>query len=149
VKVEYFRKQGLEVFLDKLRAQGWLALFPNTQLGCSVSDLAEFYANYVVTQGVVTSEINGKKLHFDAKKLGEILGVLATGFDVYVTEDNAVLGTARLLQLAQSLSQQLGLKAPQSIKKGDITFIHQLLFWFINKNVIPRAQGRNLADAID
>jgi len=30
VKVGYFREQGLEVFLDKLRAQGWLELFTNT-----------------------------------------------------------------------------------------------------------------------
>jgi len=42
----------------------------------------------------VTSEVNGKKLHFDAKKLDEILGVPAAGFDVYVREDKAVLGTA-------------------------------------------------------
>ena len=27
--------------------------------------------------------------------------------------------------------------------------IHQLLFWFIIKNVIPRAQGRNQADTMD
>jgi len=30
VKVGYFREQGLEVFLDKFRAQGWLKLFTNT-----------------------------------------------------------------------------------------------------------------------
>jgi len=27
--------------------------------------------------------------------------------------------------------------------------MHQLLFWFIIKNVIPWGQGRNLADAMD
>jgi len=27
--------------------------------------------------------------------------------------------------------------------------LHQLLFWFIIKNVIPRGQGRNLTDAMD
>jgi len=97
----------------------------------------------------VTSEVNGKKLHFDAKKLGEILGVLAVGFDVYVREDKFVLGTARLLELAQKLSQQTGLQTLQSVKKGDMTSIHQLLFWFIIKNVIQRGQGRNIADAMD
>ena len=54
MKVEYFQKQGLEVFLDKLRAQGWLELFANTQLGCFVLDLAEFYANCNITNAVVT-----------------------------------------------------------------------------------------------
>ena len=48
IKVAYFQEQGLEVFLDKLRAQGWLDLFTNTKLRCSVADLAEFYANYSV-----------------------------------------------------------------------------------------------------
>ena len=88
------------MFLEKLRVQGWLDLFTNTQLGCSIPDLAEFYANCKVTDGVVTSEINGKKLHFGAKKLGEILGVPVVGFDVYVREDKFVLGTTRLLELA-------------------------------------------------
>jgi len=92
------------VFLDKLRAQGWLELFTNTQLGCSVSDLAEFYANCSITQGVVTSEVNGNKMRFDAKKLGEILGVPATSFDLYVREDKSILGNARLLELSQKLS---------------------------------------------
>ena len=30
-----------------------------------------------------------------------------------------------------------------------MTSLHQLLFWFIIKNVIPRGQGRNLADAMN
>ena len=149
MKVPYFQEQGLEVFLDKLRAQGWLELFANTCLGYSVPDLADFYANCNVTNAVVTSEVNGKKLKFNAKDLGAILGVPAEGFDVYVRADKTVLGTARLLQLTQTLSQQTRLKAPQSVKKGDMTSLHQLLFWFIIKNIIPRGQGRNLADAMD
>ena len=65
------------MFLEKLKAQGWLDLFTNTQLGCSVPNLAEFYANYDVANGVVTIKVNGKKLRFDTKKLGEIMGVTA------------------------------------------------------------------------
>jgi len=110
--------------------------------------LVEFYANCKVINGAVTSEVNGKKLRFNAKKLGEILGVPTVGFDVYVREDKSVLGTARLLELAQKLSQQTGLQTPQSVKKGDTTSLDQPLFWFIIKNVIPRGQGRNLADAM-
>jgi len=137
------------VFLEKLRVQGWLDLFTNTQLGCSIPDLAEFYANCKVTDGVVTSEVNGKKVRFDAKKLGAILGVPAVGFDVYVREDKSVLGTTRLLELAQKLSQPTELQTPKSVKEGNVTPLHQLLFWFIIKNVIPRGQGCNLIDAMD
>jgi len=91
--------------LEKLRAQGWLELFINTQLGCSIAELVEFYANFSVTQGVVTSKVGRKKIQFDAPKLREILGVQATGFDVYVHKDKSMLGQARLLELSQKLSQ--------------------------------------------
>jgi len=109
-----------------------------------VSDLAEFYAHYFVTQGVVTSEVNGKRMRLDAKKLGEILGVPATGFDIYVREDKSIFGNGWLLELSQSLSQQTGLKTPQYVKKRDMTSLHQLLFWFIIKNVIRRVRVATL-----
>ena len=133
MKVEYFHKQGLEVFLDKLKAQGWLELFANTQLGCSVLDLTEFYANCNVTNAVVTNEVNRKKLvlKFNAKNLDAILGVPYEGFNVYVREDKTVLGTARLLQLTQTLSQQTRWKALQSVKKeesgGAVSYTHLTL----------------------
>ena len=104
VKVQYFEEQGLGVFLEKLRAQGWLELFINTQVGCSVPDLAEFYANCSITQVVVKSEVNGKKMPFDTRKLVEIFGIPATRFDIYVQEDKTALGNARLLELSQKLS---------------------------------------------
>ena len=104
VKVGYFQEQGLEVFLDKLKAQGWFELFTNTQLGCSQPDVAEFYANVSVSEGVLTSTVNGVLIEVDAKALGVILGVPATGFDLYVREDKSLLGKATLLELAQHLS---------------------------------------------
>ena len=91
VKVGYFKKQGLEVFFEKLRSQGWLDLFTNTQLGCSQPDLAEFYARVTVTEGTVTSMVNGVQIDFDAQTLGEILGFPAAGFNLYVREDKSLL----------------------------------------------------------
>jgi len=67
------------VFLEKLRSEGWLELFTNTQLGCSQLDLAEFYARVTVTEGTVTSVVNGVRIEFDAQTLGDILGVPAAG----------------------------------------------------------------------
>jgi len=74
--------------LDKLRAQGWLELFTNTQLGCSQSDPAEVYANVIVTKGRMTSIVNGVLIEVDTRALGEILSVRAKGFDLYIREDN-------------------------------------------------------------
>jgi len=56
-----------------------------------------FYANCAITEGVMTRIVNGHKLSFNAKELGEILGVSAEGFSVYVLEDKTVLGAERLL----------------------------------------------------
>ena len=110
MKLAYFKEQGLEVFLEKLRKQGLLELFRNTQLRGSIHELAEFYASCSVTEGIMTSDVNGVKVEFNAQKLGEILGVLAVGFDIYVREDKSLHGKARLLELAQKPSQQPGLK---------------------------------------
>ena len=107
-------------------------------MGYSILDLAEFYARCSVTDGGLFSEVNGVKIEFDAQELGEILGTPAAGFDVYVWEDKFVLGKARLVELAQKLSQQPRLKHPMAVKKGDMLPLHQLVFWFIIKNVIPR-----------
>ena len=87
------------MFLDKLRAQGWLELFTNTQLGCSEPDLAEFYANVTVSDGLMTNTVNGVLIEVDARALGVILGVPATGFDLYVREDKSLLSKVRLLEL--------------------------------------------------
>ena len=73
----------------------------------------------------------------------------ATAFDLYVREDKSLLSRDRLLELSRHLSQQPGLRSPQAVKKGDMQLLHQLLFWFIIKNIIPRAQGRNQADSMD
>jgi len=40
-------------------------------------------------------------------------------------------------------------ETPQAVKKDDIQPLHQLIFWFIIKNIIPRGQGRNQANAMD
>ena len=67
VKVGYFQEQGLEVFLDKLKAQGWFELLTNTQLECSQPDVAEFYANVSIFEGVLTSTVNGVLIEVDAR----------------------------------------------------------------------------------
>jgi len=60
-----------------------------------------------------------------------------------------MLGRAKLPKLAQTLSRDKELKHPQPVKKGEMDSIHQLLFWFLIKNIIPRGQCRNQADAMD
>ena len=92
------------MFLEKLKAQGWLDLFTDTKRGCSVPDFAKFYANCIVTNGVVTSSVNDHDLRFDAKKLGKLLGVSSEGFNVYVQEDKCIFGEERLLELTHKLS---------------------------------------------
>jgi len=63
-------------------------------------NLAEFCARVTVTEGTVTSMVNGVQIEFDAQTLGDILGVPAADFDLYVREDKSLLGKAKLLDLA-------------------------------------------------
>ena len=114
------------MFVETLEAQGWLELFTDPKRGCSVLDLAEFYANCVVTNGVVMSIVNGHEVQFDAKKLGELLGVSSEGFDVYMREDKSVLGKERLLELTQKLAQKPHLTMSWSVRKGKMMPLHQL-----------------------
>jgi len=112
VRVKFFQDQGLEVFLAKLKAQGWYELFTNTQLGCSQPDIAEFYANMTLHGDVISSTVNGVLIEVNAQALGVILGVPATGFDLYVREDKSLLSRERLVELSRHLSQQPGLRSP-------------------------------------
>jgi len=66
--------------------------------------MAGFYANVSVSEGVLSSTVNGVLIEVHARALGVILGVPATGFDLYIREDKSVLDKARLLELAQHLS---------------------------------------------
>ena len=82
--------------------------------------MAEYYPNVSISEGLLTSTMNGVLIEVDAKALGVILGVPAMGFDLYIQEDKSLLGKAKLLELARRLSQQPGLKHSQAVKKGDM-----------------------------
>jgi len=97
----------------------------------------------------MTSTVNDHDLRFDAKKLGEMLGVPSDGFDVYASEDKSVLGDKRLLELTRKLAPKPHLTESRSVRKGEMMSLHQLLFWFVIKNIIPRGQGCNLTDSKD
>ena len=116
------------MFSEKLESQGWLDLFTDIKRGCSIPDLVEFYTNCVITNRVVTSTINNHDLRFDAKKLGEMLGIPSDGFDVYIREDKNVLGDERLLELTCKLAPKSHLIESQSVRKGEIMPLHRLLF---------------------
>jgi len=54
----------------------------------------------------------------------------------------------------ERLAQKPHLPEPQSVRKGEMTSLHRLLFasfvvLFVIKNVVPQGQGRNLADPMD
>ena len=68
----------------------------------------------------MTSRVNDHDLWFDAKKLGEMLGVPSDGFDVYVREDKSVLGDERFLKLTYKLALKPHLTESRSVRKGEM-----------------------------
>ena len=129
------------MFLEKLRVQGWLDLFTNTQIGCSISELAEFYANCVVTNGVVTSIVGGHRIWFDTADLVEMLGVPSDGFDVYVHEDKNVLGEERLLEVTRNLAQNPQLTMSRSVRKGGNDIFTSLVILVYNQECHSSGSG--------
>jgi len=75
--------------------------------------------------------------------------VSSEGFDVYVPEDKSVLGDECLLELTWRLDQKPHLTEFRSMRKGKMMSLHQLLFWFVTKNIVLRGQRCNLADPYD
>ena len=92
--------------------------FSQTPRGCSIPKLVDFYENYVVTNGVVTSIVNDHRLRFNACDLGELIVVPSEDFNVYVHEDKSILGDEHLLELTQRLPQNPHLTEPPSMRKG-------------------------------
>jgi len=68
---------------------------------------------------------------------------------VYVHEDKSVLSDECLLELTWRLDQKPHLTEFQSVRKGKMMSLHQFLYWFVIKNIIPQGQGRNLANPMD
>ena len=72
------------MFLDKLKSQIWLDSLQRPPKGVLLLIWQNSMPIVKSQKGVVTSAVNGKKLTFNVVKLGEILGVPAVGFGVYV-----------------------------------------------------------------
>ena len=108
-------------------------MFTNIQKGCTISQLAEFYTNCVVTNGVVTRTVGGHGIQFDAADLCEMLGVPSDGFDVYVHEDKNVLGEERLLELTRNLAQNPQLTMSRSVRKGGNDIFTSLVILVYNQ----------------
>ena len=78
-----------------------------------------------------------------------MLGVPSNGFDMYVREDKSVLGYKWLFELSRKLAPKPHLTESWSVRKGEMMPLHQLLFWFVVKNIIHWGQGCNLTDPKD
>jgi len=81
---------------------------------------------------------------FYANDLVDLLRVSVEGFDVYACEDKSILGDEQLLELTQSLAQMPNPTEPRSVRKGEMSPLHRLLFWFAIKNVVFRGWLRIL-----
>ena len=124
-------------------------MFSNRNVGCSLPDVAEFYANCQVAEGLVTSLVGGIDICFGIEELGDALGVPSSGFGYYLRDDKSVLGPDRLLEITRRLSNQHSLTVPRAVHKGELSPLHRLCYWFLIKNIIPRGQGRDMVDALD
>ena len=67
-----------------IRNQHWESLMAEYCCNPIYSEvMREFILNFFINDGVCSSNVKGVKIEFNSVKLGEWLGVPATGFDVY------------------------------------------------------------------
>ncbi|XP_070001986.1 uncharacterized protein [Nicotiana sylvestris] len=67
---------GMMRLIDCLVAQGWKDMVLQMEGRLARNELVDFMANAAIKDGVVSSQVKGVQVHFDAVKLGEILDTL-------------------------------------------------------------------------
>lgn len=150
MKGNIFTSNGAVMFLEKVRTQGWLECFSTFKYRRDTYLIAEFFANLQIREGVLENKVGNNTFSVDATELGEILKVPTYGFDEHYKEDQtSILDDEIYLQLSRKFAQNPRLTVGRQVLKKEMTLLHRLLFWFVLKCVIPRAQRRDQADFMD
>ncbi|XP_070056519.1 protein pxr1-like [Nicotiana tomentosiformis] len=76
-------EEGMILLLEKLEVQGWKDMVLQLDGRLDRNKIVKFMANVEVKEGTVTSLVKGVQISFDAKELGEILGIPYEGYDYY------------------------------------------------------------------
>ena len=84
VDFAWCREVGFVELLECLESQGWTFLFEVCSNTCMFPEaMGEFCSNFVYSEGVCQSSVNGTKIRFTAKKLGSWFKVPVLGEEVY------------------------------------------------------------------
>nr|XP_016455665.1 PREDICTED: uncharacterized protein LOC107779701 [Nicotiana tabacum] len=114
------------------------------------NELIEFLANDVVKDGVVSSQVKGVQVQFDAVKLGEILDIPSEGFDDYTRKRWPCLDSLpTALEITKRFCDSENVNKARSVQKSEMRPQHKVVFEFANKCLLPRQERRHTTNYMD
>ena len=106
--------------------------------------MVDFYTNLVTLEGyVVSSNVKGVDIVFDATKLGEILHIPSVGINEYHW------GFDEHSRFPAKFSQGRVNFRAQTILKGIMRSLQKLLFAIVHKVILPRGHQRHISSTRD
>jgi len=143
-------EEGMILLLEKLEIQGWKDMVLQLDGRLARNEIVEFMANAEVKEGRVTSLVKGVQISFDAKELGEILGIPSEGYDDYTRQKWPSLDSLpTALAITRKFCDNEEESEPKEVYKSEMKPPHKVIFEFINKCVLPRQKRRHIANYMD
>nr|XP_009803926.1 PREDICTED: uncharacterized protein LOC104249244 [Nicotiana sylvestris] len=141
---------GKVLLVDALDVQGWKAMDLQLDGRLDRNEIIEFMENAKVKDGRVTSQVKGVQVSFDAKRLGEILGIPSEGYDDYTRQKWLSLDSLpTTLAITRKLCDVTEVNEAKVVYKSEMKLSHKVLFEFVNKCLLPRQERRHIANYMD
>lgn len=129
---------------EKMTSQGWLNLFSDARKRFCKHEVREFYTNYTVSQGAVTTIVKGLVIQFDCIELGERLGVPSVAYSEYLRNSwPARSDGVSALEVTRKFAGRPRLTRATQAKKQAMQPFYQLIFEFVLKNLLQRLERRS------
>ncbi|CAH9142341.1 unnamed protein product [Cuscuta epithymum] len=127
-------------FAEFIVFQHWENLYDSKNCPAVYPKLvAEFLANLIIKENVISSRVQNTKILLDTEDLGVILGVPSSGECAY----------DKIEWPLDCVSQDVALQyfdptiTGSSLHVASLSPVHKLLFYFVHHNLVPRLEGRS------
>ncbi|MCE0481274.1 hypothetical protein HAX54_038892 [Datura stramonium] len=134
----------------KIEAQGWNPLFSDRNAFVAKIEMVEFFKNFSISKGCVTTRVGKVIVVFDSAKLGSLLGVSCEGFVTFQKNKWPDLPLPlNPLDIVHKFSGNPSRTSMSKVLKKSMSPYHRFLFAFVIKNLIPRQERMDVASYLD
>ncbi|CAH9113776.1 unnamed protein product [Cuscuta epithymum] len=127
-------------FTEFVSFKQWGTLYDSKNDFTVYPDLvAEFLANLIIKEDVMSSRVQEKKIMLDTEDVGRILSVPSVGECAYKKNDWPLTTVSKSGALRYFDPNITG----SSLHVASLAPVHKLLFYFVHQNLVPRLEGRS------